>query len=165
MTARWIVAGLALCVSAFFILRPPNVGVGAEAKEFTLYNERSKPVSLSGLRGKVVVLDFWASWCGPCRAAMPAMQRLHDTYHKRDTVVMGINVNDDKDPVQFMLDQGHTYPTLVNGDEVATEYQVRGIPTLVIIGRSGEILFKQSGWAPQFESQMAAIIEQELAGK
>jgi thiol-disulfide isomerase/thioredoxin len=163
MSSRWIVAGLALCVAAFFILRPPSTGVGAEAKDFKLYNERSRPVTLSELRGKVVVLDFWASWCGPCRMAMPAMQRLHETYGKRGAVVMGINVNDDKDPVQFMFEQGHTYTTLLNGEGVGGEYGLRGIPMLMVIGPTGKILFKQSGWAPQFEGQMAAIIEAELA--
>lgn len=162
MTSRWIIAGLVLCAAAFFILRTPSAGVGATAKDFTLFSDRARPVTLSELRGQVVVLDFWASWCGPCRMAMPAMQRLHDTYGAKGVMVMGINVNDDKDPVQFMHEQGHTYPTLVNGDEVAGDFGVRGIPMLVIISPAGKILFKQSGWAPQMEGQMASIIEAEL---
>lgn len=160
--ARWIAAAFVVVVAAFFILRSPTAGVGATAQDFTLYNDHARPVTLSALRGKVVVLDFWASWCGPCRMAMPAMQRLHDAFNKRGAVILGVNVNDDKDPVQFMYAQGHTYPTLLSGDEVAMQYDVKGIPALVIIDPSGKIVFKQSGWAPQLEAQMATIIDAEL---
>lgn len=156
-----IVAGVALGVASF----GPGLsfgGGGRAASDFQLYSTRSKLVQLSDLRGKVVVLDFWASWCGPCRAAIPAMQRLHERYAADGLVVLGININDNQDPAEFMHKMGATYTTLVSGEEVASDYNVRGIPTLIVIDPQGNIILRESGWAPQMERTLRGVIEGAL---
>jgi thiol-disulfide isomerase/thioredoxin len=137
---------------------------GAMAKDFTLADTRGRMVHLSELRGKVVVLDFWASWCPPCRAAMPAMDRLHNTYKDRGVAIYGVNINDDKDPREYMAAKGYAYPCLANGEDVAREYGVKGIPTFFVIGADGRILYRASGWGDDREADIAEAIELGLEG-
>ena len=153
-----IVAG----IIAFIGIAKPGFSFAGQAPDFSLYNSKGQTVTLSEQRGKVIVLDFWASWCPPCRAAMPAMDRIYDTYKDRGVIVYGINVNDNTDPIQFMYKMGVDYPLLVNGEPAAATYKVEGIPTLVVIGTDGDILYRDSGWGPQLEGKIAGIIEKEL---
>lgn len=141
-----------------------SFGAGDVAKDFQLYSTRSKLFQLSELRGKVVVLDFWASWCPPCRAAIPAMQRLHERYSDQGLVVLGINVNDNKDPAEFMASMHATYPVLVSGDAVSQMYQVKGIPTLIVIDADGHIVYREAGWSSAAEKKMQEVIEKALEG-
>lgn len=154
-----IIAG----IIAFIGIAKPGFSFAGQAPDFSLYDSKGKTVTLSEQRGNVIVLDFWASWCPPCRAAMPAMDRIYDAYKDRGVIVYGVNVNDNTDPVQFMYKMGVDYPLLVNGEPAAETYKVKGIPTLIVIGTDGDILYRDSGWAPQLESKIAGIIEKELA--
>jgi len=156
--ALMIVAGLALGIAAI----GPSFSKGSVADNFQLYSTRGKLVQLSELRGKVVVLDFWASWCPPCRAAIPAMQRLHDRYAEQGVVVLGINVRDNKDPAEFMQKMGANYRTLIDGEEVADAYRVKGIPTIIVIDPAGKVVHRESGWGPGMESKMREVIEAAL---
>lgn len=151
---------LAVLGGLFFV--KPRTGVGATVPDFTLPDARGRAVSLSDYRGQVVVLDFWASWCPPCRAAIPAMDRLHTRYRDRGVVVLGINVNDNKDPGEFMLSMGASYPTLLRGEAVADDFRVRGIPTIIVVGVDGKVLYRDSGWSGAKEAQIADVIEREL---
>ncbi len=158
-----ILVGVALGIASF----GPNLSLGTTgrpAPDFQLRSTRGKLVSLSQHRGKVVVLDFWASWCGPCRAAIPAMQRLHERYADEGLVVLGINVNDTTDPAAFMDKMNATYTTLLAGEEVSAAFKVKGIPTLVVIDAGGNVIFRESGWATPFERKMRDVIEEALAG-
>ncbi len=104
-------------------------------------------VSLEELRGRVVVMDFWATWCGPCRVVMPSLQELHETHGDRVTVV-GINVWESGDPAAFMEENGYTYTMVLNGDEVASEYMVESIPTFYVIAPDGTVAFHAVGADP-----------------
>jgi thiol-disulfide isomerase/thioredoxin len=145
-----------------FLYVKPGSGVGATAPDVTIRDASGKPVRIADYQGQVVVLDFWASWCPPCRAAMPAMDRLYKQFGDRGAVVFGVNINDNQDPVEFMARMGVSYPLLVNGEGAAKEFGVKSIPTLVIIGVDGQVLYRESGWAPHVEQTMAQIIEKNL---
>lgn len=132
-----------------------------QAPEFTLSDTYGNSVSLSDYEGYPVVLDFWASWCPPCRAAMPAIDRIHADYNGR-AYVFGINVRDNQDPGEFMSSMGVTYPTLVNGDAVAQDYNVKGIPTLVVIDRDGAIVYQDAGWGPGIERNIRDALDKAL---
>jgi peroxiredoxin/outer membrane lipoprotein-sorting protein len=114
---------------------------GKKAEDFTLDDLDGKPVRLSSLRGKVVLLDFWATWCGPCRIEMPSIQKLHREFKTRGLVVLGINYGEEPARVRpFLLKNGYEFRILLDRmQSVGQRYQVSGIPALFIIDKSGTI--------------------------
>jgi thiol-disulfide isomerase/thioredoxin len=114
---------------------------GKAAFDFALKDLAGKSHTLKSLRGKVVLLDFWATWCGPCRITMPRIAKIHDAYKTKGVEVLSINVGE---PIakarDYMKRNGYTFTTLLDGDrKVATDYKVNGIPTLVVVDREGTI--------------------------
>ncbi len=114
----------------------------------------------SGFRGEVVVLDFWATWCGPCRAAMPAVQRLHDEFRGRPVRVYGVSCWERGNALGVMLERGFTYGLVTGGDELARRYGVGALPTLVVIGVDGSEIYRAQG-SPG-EERAARLIEDDL---
>jgi len=139
----------------------PGLTVGSPAPAWILQDSGGKMHSLRDFRGKLVILDFWATWCGPCRQAMPTLQRLSERYGKKGVVIVGISTWESGDPVRFWKDNGYSYLLLLDGNEVAKGYQVSGIPTLYIVGPDGRILFGEVGYegsAEQFYSKLEQVI-------
>jgi peroxiredoxin/outer membrane lipoprotein-sorting protein len=127
-------------VSSFRGEETPDL-TGRPAEDFTLNDLAGKPVRLSSLRGKVVLLDFWATWCGPCRLEMPNIEKLHRQFKNRGLVVLGVNQGEEPAPVRsFLKKNGYDFRVLLDGQQqVAERYQVSGIPTLFIIDQAGTI--------------------------
>jgi thiol-disulfide isomerase/thioredoxin len=144
-----------------------SFGVGEPALDFALTNLDGKEISLASLKGKVVLLDFWATWCPPCKAAMPAMQKLHDDYAaaKKDVVILGVNTWERTPDAakQYIAKQKFTYGCLLNGDDLATKYGIRGIPTLIIIGKDGTIAAIEIGMSDSSGSSLRKVIDAALA--
>ncbi len=115
---------------------------GKEGFDFKLTSLEGKPVSLKSLRGKVVMLDFWATWCGPCRREMPVIQKLSKELKAKGLLVYGVNNEADHDKVKsFLAENKYTFPTLMDQEgAVSKQYQVNAIPTLLIVGRDGKIV-------------------------
>lgn len=156
-----LLAALVAVATAAYFLGPKFTS--AQAPDFTLYTGgSSQHLTLSKLKGRVVVLDFWASWCGPCRVAIPALERIHQSYRDRGVEVIGINVNDTANPHEVFESLGATYTCLIQGDAVARAYGVRGIPALFVIDRAGNIVMKDSGFGPNTESEIIEAIERAL---
>lgn len=138
---------------------------GTPAPDFTLKTADGKDVALKDLRGKVVLLDFWATWCGPCRMVMPRIQKLYEKYQDKPVAVFGVSTwerGPSPDPGGYMKRNKYTYPTLVNGDAVASAYMVNGIPTFYLIGPDGNILMAFSGVSEEQERQLEARIDAVL---
>jgi len=114
---------------------------GQKAFDFTLADLSDKPVKLSSLRGKVVILDFWATWCGPCRIEMPSVQKLHEEFGSKGLVVLGVDYGEEPGRVRtFLAKNPYTFRILMDRDQsVGTRYQVNGIPSLFVIDRTGTI--------------------------
>jgi thiol-disulfide isomerase/thioredoxin len=114
---------------------------GKPAIDFTLKDLAGRPHSLKRLRGKVVLLDFWATWCGPCRMTMPQVAKIHERYKGRGVEVMSVNVGETADKAAaYIKKNGYAFTTLLDGDNrVSSQYQVDGIPTLVVIDRAGTV--------------------------
>jgi peroxiredoxin len=123
-------------------------GTGVTAPGFTLSDMQGKPVSLADYRGKVVVLNFWASWCPPCRAEMPSMERLYGTLKGNDFVLLAVNVekNGRSAVAAFSQKIPMSFPVLLDSDQhVSGLYRVGGIPQTFIINKKGEIVQEVTG--------------------
>ncbi|HPD34545.1 MAG TPA: TlpA disulfide reductase family protein, partial [Candidatus Kapabacteria bacterium] len=119
---------------------------GHKAPVWTLKDKDGNVYSLDNLRGKVVVMDFWATWCSPCKRVMPEIQKLWDKYKNQNVVIVGINTwEKNGDPVKFMKDNNYNYILLLNGNDVATKYNVSAIPTLYVIDKNGNVAFSEVG--------------------
>ena len=110
-------------------------------------------LDLSALKGHVVVLDFWAPWCGPCRQAMPELQQLALRMAADGVVVLGVLVDPDRDGARaFLKRAGITYPQLDDErGEAAAAFSVHSLPTLVIVDKTGKIQSVRVGYAPSEE--------------
>lgn len=134
---------------------------GKPAPEFSLKTFDGKPVSLAGLRGKVVLLDFWATFCAPCIAALPELQALHSKYEDRGFAVVGVTVDDRPALVKKATGQAKvTYPILQGTSDVWNAYKVNALPALVLVGRDGTIIRRYGGEADR--AGMIAAIEAAL---
>ena len=145
---------------------PKRPEVGQEAPDFELKDAQGQTVSLASLRGKTVVLHFWATWCGYCKKAMPDIQKLQEAVKDRsDVVVLGVNCAqrpNNPDPAEYFKQQGCTYRVLLNGDAAATAYEVRGYPMLYVIGPDGKIIFKESGAVASQSERILALLKSPL---
>jgi thiol-disulfide isomerase/thioredoxin/outer membrane lipoprotein-sorting protein len=118
-----------------------NPFAGKPAIDFTLKDLNGRAHSLKSLRGKVVLLDFWATWCGPCRVTMPQVAKIHAEYKNRGVEVMSINVGESATKAgAYVKKNGYLFTTLLDQDHrVSSQYRVNGIPTLVVIDRAGTV--------------------------
>lgn len=135
----------------------PNKMVGTEAPDFELPLLRTgETVKLSDLRGKVVVIDFWATWCGPCVMALPHVVEAIDAFKDRDVVFYAIDCDEPAEKVKtFVEGKNWSFPVLMDeGSKTAMKYGISGFPTTVIIGTDGKILSVQIGFlGPQNTKQ------------
>jgi thiol-disulfide isomerase/thioredoxin len=136
------------------------------APEFTLKDLNGQPVTLSSLRGTPVFLDFWATWCGPCRMSMPMVQALHDAYGDK-VHVLGLNVDEDPAAVAaFVTRMKITYPVLLAGTSgVDSEYGVSGIPAFLILDKAGRAVEGWTGFAPSYADEWRRTLDKVLAEK
>ena len=118
------------------------------APEFTLPNPAGKKVSLKDFRGKLVLLNFWASWCAPCREEMPAMERLYQRYKDQGFVILGVNVKDDKkSALSFLKELKITFPIAFDPQgEVGLLYGAWGLPVTYLIDTRGTAIAR--AWGP-----------------
>jgi thiol-disulfide isomerase/thioredoxin len=140
-----------------------GAGTNSPAPEWELTSADGKNISLKGLRGKFVVLDFWATWCGPCRMAMPGMQKLHERFKDKPVIVYGMNCWErNPNPMDFIKTQNYTYPQLLKADKVAAAYGVNSIPAIFVINPEGKIVHQIRGYMADAEEQIARLIEPSL---
>jgi len=127
-------------VAAFRRPRPAAIEIGSEAADFQLKDLEGREIHLKSLRGNVVLLNFWASWCGPCRLEMPVIEKLHQQFHGKGLRVFGVNDEDIDTIRDYVAEHEYSFPTLVDTNQQAMSlYRIRGIPTMVVIDREGKI--------------------------
>jgi thiol-disulfide isomerase/thioredoxin len=127
-------------------------GVGTAPKpldpiEFELQDLKGKYIKLSGLKGKVVFLNFWATWCGPCRTEMPSMQRLYEQFKDQGLEILAVDLQEDKTRVQsFVKELGLTFTVLLDTKgTVGAQYTARAIPTTYLLDRQGFVFARTVG--------------------
>jgi TonB family protein len=134
--------------------------VGQGAPDFTVRDLEGREVQLSRLRGKAVLLDFWATWCAPCRAEMPDLENIRK--ESKDTVVLGINVGEDVDTVRKFVSGNHiSFPILLGGNErVVQDYHVDAYPTVVVIDKDGTVRSRHTGYGPGEDLRLRAALQE-----
>jgi len=128
------------------------------APDFALRDLEGKVVRLADYKGKVVLVDFWATWCGPCRRELPHLKALQDRFGKQGFVVLGISVDHQgQERVRsFVRKNGVTWPTLLADATVLADYgDVRAIPTKFLIDRQGRVAGRLMGYATEKELEAA----------
>lgn len=184
MRNRWkiatLVLGLVLSYSVFTALRGGATGsattvqaprVGALAPDFTLSDMNGKAISLSQFRGKVVMLNFWATWCPPCRAEMPSIENLYRQLNKSGNfVLLAVNVEENaRDSIkEFSSRSSLSFPILLDSKgQAANLYQVNGIPQTYLIDQKGVIVQKVDGgreWdSPRIVAYLSSLVKGERA--
>ncbi|TWT48434.1 TlpA family protein disulfide reductase [Botrimarina hoheduenensis] len=144
----------------------PSPVLGQQAPDFDLVNLQGDSVRLSELRGKIVVLDFWATWCGPCVATLPQLQELHESVGD-DVRVIGLNQGEDLDAVRsFVAEKKLSFAQLLdNGGEVGDTFGANSIPLTVLIDREGTIQAVHSGYSSQVGAKLRSQIERVRRGE
>jgi peroxiredoxin len=121
----------------------PSPREGFLAPDFTLDTLDGKKVTLSELRGKIVIINLWATWCPPCRAEMPALENAYEQYKDSEVIILGLNVTNqdsERDIPTFVKEFGLTFPILLDRDgSVSTLYQLKALPTSYFVNREGII--------------------------
>ena len=141
--------------------QPALLAVGDLAPEWTLTDTSGTTHTLSEYRGKTIVLDFWATWCGPCIRTMPEIQRLHERYLSNDLIVFGVNSWEESNSLAYMKEQGFTYGLLLKGEDIAKMYRVNTLPTVYVIGGDGKIVFRSIGVDEHLSSFLAKHFERK----
>lgn len=133
------------------------------APDFTLSTVDGKKLTLSDYAGKVIILDFWATWCGPCRKGIPEFVKLYNDYKNRGFVIIGVNLDrGGGDKVKsFVKDMKINYPVVFGNQRIKQDFGgIRGIPTAFIIDKKGNIAEKIVGYRPGsvFESEIKKLL-------
>ena len=141
-----------------------TASVTTPAPSWELKDVVGKPVKSSDFAGKVVILDFWATWCGPCRMEIPGFIELQKQYADKGLVVVGVSLDQDGASVvkAFIDKTGINYPVVLGDETIVNAFGgVEGIPTTFIIDRSGQIVRKHVGYAAkaEFESEIQSLLK------
>ena len=159
-----LVAILFIGLSATGCTAAPQQGPRQPAPDFNLKTLDGKSLQLSALKGKVVLLDFWATWCPPCRQEIPHFKELYTQYHSKGLEVIGVALDEggEKDVAPFAQQNQINYPLSATGSqELAQAYGgIRGIPTTFLIDKQGRIAQKYIGYQDKevFEKEIQALL-------
>ena len=135
--------------------------VKGPAPNFTLKSLSGKNLKLSELTGNVVLINFWASWCAPCREEMPLLNALHKKYAPLGFTVLGVNVEENLDgAMSFLKNVPVDFPILLdNTNKVSKQYKVVAMPTTVVVDRDGNMRYLHEGYKPGDEKKYRQMIK------
>ena len=152
MIIRKFLAGLALTVLATSSLAASDLA-GKPAPDFALKSSTGANLRLSEYRGDVVMINFWATWCGPCRQEMPLLDQLYSRYQRVGFSLLGVNIDDDSSRAMDMIHElGVSFPVLFDArKEVSKLYDVDAMPVTVLVDREGNVRYVHKGYKPGFE--------------
>lgn len=157
---RFAAALAALSVVSLVTASALAIEEGARAPEIGLRDLSGQPVTMASLRGRVVLVDFWASWCEPCAEEMPVLERLHQQYRGQGLTIIGVSIDRDAANVrQFVQRHPVTFPIVHDGSQqVAGRYGPPRMPSSYIIDRNGIVRHVHAG----FRASDAQVMEQRI---
>lgn len=128
---------------------------GQPAPDFALKSSTGENLRLSEYRGDVVMINFWATWCGPCRQEMPLLDELYTRYERVGFNLLGINIDDDpRRAMQMVEDLGVSFPVLFDTrKEVSKLYNVEAMPVTILVDREGNVRYVHHGYKPGYEDK------------
>ena len=138
--------------------------LSGKAANFTLKSRSGKNIKLSELRGEVVMLNFWASWCGPCRKEMPLLEKIHKKYKRLGFTLLGVNVEENSsDAKNYLKDVKVTFPILFDRTQKTSKlYDVSAMPTTILIDRNGNKRFIHKGYKAGYENDYKKQVKKLL---
>lgn len=153
---------IVLILLIFFVVcttKDKEQGKTSNNRDFTLTTIDNEEITLSKLKGKVVLIDFWTTWCSPCKNSIPVFAKLYNKFHEQGFIVLGIGL-EEKTPLENYRNQHNIpYPILIGNKEVARAYGVQAIPHIFIIDKKGKIRKTQLGFSPGLEAEFETLID------
>jgi cytochrome c biogenesis protein CcmG/thiol:disulfide interchange protein DsbE len=142
------------------------LGKGEAAPPIKVVTTAAQNVTLANYKGHVLVMDFFATWCGPCRKSIPHLIALNGKYNKQGLQILGMSADDegDKDAVkEFLADKKINYPVAMANEDLLADYGVRSLPTLFVINKKGMVVEKYQGFNDEIAGSMETLIKKLLA--
>ena len=150
----------------------PGIGSGwrrieppRQAPPFTLNQLDGPSISLSGLKGRIVVMDFWATWCGPCRFSLPSLEVIAKRYRGRSVTVLLVNLDESPDKVRAWTERRYAAASILldAGAKVADLYGVQSLPQTFVLDAEGRIVWAHQGYGGGLEETLSRILDELLA--
>lgn len=143
---------------------PQQVVQTQGTNELTFQDESGNEIHLSELKGKVVFMNFWATWCPPCRAEMPSINTLYNKYKNNDNIVfLMVDIDNKMDKsVKYIQDNKLDLPIHVSNTPIPEAYLGQAVPTTVVLNKNGEIAFRHEGMADYSSAEFQKFIEEQL---
>ena len=169
LPSQWAALGLALSLVLFVVScsKTERQSGQVPAPDFTVRTLEGKEITLSALKGKVVLLDFWATWCGPCRESVPHLIELYQAYKDSGFQLIGMSMDRGDTEVvrRFVEKMDIPYPVAFSPEEVARSYGVVSLPTTILIDAEGRIQEKVVGFSSGIAKQIGTEVEQLTSRK
>lgn len=158
IASKGVIRAAVTAMAAALLIAVPasNAASGSgPAPQFTLDSRAGAKISLAQYKGQVVMLNFWASWCGPCRQEMPLLENIYKKYSKMGFTLIGVNVEPDSKAANAVLEKiPVSFPIVYDRDsKVSKLYDVSGMPSTVIIDRKGQVRMLHKGYKPGDENE------------
>lgn len=157
-------------ITIFAIIACLFIGCGTSTKSsqvgsnqnFTLESNQGNKITLNDLKGKVLILDFWATWCPPCKAAIPKLIELYNKYQGQGVEVIGIALDDRDKVIKLIKEMGINYPVLFDDQVTSKNYEIQSIPTLFVIDQKGKQVHKEIGFSEEGFKAIEAKVNELL---
>ena len=147
----------------FLMISLVSFSNSAKAPDFNLKDQYGVVHSLENYKGKVIFLNFWATWCPPCKKEMPDVESIYKEYgeNKKDVVILGVNSEKENEVKKFLKDKGYTFPTVIDeNSEVMRKYFIQAFPTSFVIDKEGNVYGYVMGGLTK--EQIKQVIEEVL---
>jgi peroxiredoxin len=165
---KYLAKAIPVAVAAVLLSTQPAAAIlqkGDKAPPIKLTTTSGQPITLANYRGYVLVMDFFATWCIPCKESIPHLISLNRKYGKQGLQVLGVSVDEgnDREVKSFVADRRINYPVAVAGEDMQTDYGLRSVPTVYVINKKGMIAEKFQGYSDQTEKAIEDTVRRLLA--